>query len=128
MWHRFNLLVIEPSMGGRIILRSNLEKLNYSVDFAWDIESALTQTDTKLYDFILIDEKLDIKIICSKLIEGFQSRSKLNKETPIVFLCSSTRLEKKRDSDCHSFVKPMNEEDTVRLMEFLLKLKPLSAL
>lgn len=126
MWHRFNLLVIEPSMGGRIILRRNLEKLNYSVDFAWDIESTLTQADTKLYDFILIDEKFDIKIICSKLIEGFQSRSKLNKETPIVFLRSPTRLEKKRDSDCHSFVKPMSEEDTVRLMEFLLELKPLS--
>lgn len=90
------------------------------------MDSTLDQADTKFYDFILIDERFDIEVIYSKLTEGLQSGSKCNKETPIVFLCSSSRLEKKRENNCYSFAKPISKEDTVRLMEFLLKLKPFS--
>lgn len=127
MRHRFNLLVIEPALGGRIVLRSHLEKLNYSVDFAWDIESTLTQTDTKLYDFILIDEKLDTQITYSELIDSLNSKSKFNQETPIVFLYSSSNLEQPKSGECHSFRRPVTGDDVLELMEFLLKLKPLSA-
>ncbi|KTD29686.1 response regulator [Legionella maceachernii] len=127
MWHRFNLLVIEPTLEGRIVLRSHLEKLNYSVDFAWDIESTLTQTDTKFYDFILIDEKLDTQISCSKLIDSLHRKSKLNQETPIVFLYSSSNLEQPKSEQCHSFRRPVTGNDVLELMEFLLKLKLLSA-
>lgn len=125
MWHRFHLLVIEPSLGGRIVLRSHLEKLNYSVDFAWDIESAITQTDSKLYDFILIDEKLDVQIVFSELLEGLRSKSKLNQETPIVFLFNSSNSDVQESAQCHSFRRPATGDDVLELMEFLLKLKPL---
>ena len=125
MRNQLNLLIIEPSLGGRIVLRGHLEKLNYSVDFAWDIETVLVQAESKLYDFILVDEDFNKITNLPHFVESLRSKSNLNQETPIVLLSSSHNLEKSKSDWHHSFAKPIKEEDTLRLMEFLLKIKPL---
>jgi len=125
MRNQLSLLVIEPSLGGRIVLRGHLEKLNYFVDFAWDVETVLVQAESKLYDFILVDEDFNKITNFPKFVESLRSKSNLNQETPMVLLSSSNNLDKSKSDRHHSFAKPIKEEDTLRLMDFLLKLKPL---
>ena len=125
MWHKFHLLIVAPSLSVRILLRSHLEQLNYSVDFAWDMDSVLIQAESTLYDFILIDETLDTQISCSKLIDTLHSKSNRNQETPIVFLTSPDNFQQEVTKQYYTIRRPVTGEETLNLIEFLLKIKPL---
>jgi CheY-like chemotaxis protein len=122
MRHQLNLLFVEPSLTERVVLRGHLERLKYFADFAWNIETALVQANSKAYDFILIDDSFNRIESCSELTVSL-SESKLNQETPIVFLSSSGNFEKSKTDQHHKFAKPRREEDVSKLIGFLFQLK-----
>lgn len=55
----YSLLIIEPSLAARVIIRSQFLDLGHHLDLALDFESARELISFKIYDLILIDINFD---------------------------------------------------------------------
>ncbi|STX81647.1 Response regulator receiver [Legionella busanensis] len=67
MINTFRFLVVDSSLVERIIIRSHLLKLNYSVDMASDIKTASELILIRPYNFILLDKYLDNDLVVMNL-------------------------------------------------------------
>ncbi|KTD75226.1 MULTISPECIES: response regulator [Legionella] len=116
-------LVVESSLGSRILIRSHLLELNHLVDMAWDDESVLELALMRVYDFILVDKSLNKNINCYELIERIQKNSVLNQHTPMIILTASHNEDTKAQDRATYFKKPISKKDTLQLLDFLNILK-----
>ncbi|STY78977.1 Response regulator receiver [Legionella wadsworthii] len=123
MAHSLLLLIVDDSLGERILIRAQLQQLNHRVDMAWDAHSGLELAVMRRYDFILIDRNLADGFNYRELILRIQNDSELNKSTPIVILSKELCVDKiKQGSETYA-VKPITQNDALKLMELLKKLK-----
>ncbi|HAT1924040.1 TPA: response regulator [Legionella pneumophila] len=123
MDNSLSLLIVNDSLGERICIRAQLQQLNHSVDMAWDAHSGLELAVMKRYDFILIDRNLADGFNYRELILRIQSDSELNKSTPIVILSKDLCVDKMNQGSEAYGVKPITQNDALKLMELLKKLK-----
>lgn len=114
-----HFLVVETSLGARILIRSQLIQLGHHVDMAWDYESALDLTLIRSYDLILIDYHLDKGHNCDELIDCLQEKGGLNQNTPIIMLSSTQHhKEKKHTKRQPYFIKPINQKEILKIIEY----------
>ncbi|HAT7823831.1 TPA: response regulator [Legionella pneumophila] len=117
------LLIVDESLGERILIRAQLQQLNHSVDMAWDAHSGLELALMRRYDFILIDRNLAGGFNYRELMLRIQNDSELNKLTPIVILSKELHRDKmNQDSETYG-MKPITQNDALKLMELLKQLK-----
>ncbi|HEN5507838.1 TPA: response regulator, partial [Legionella pneumophila] len=88
------LLIVDESLGERILIRAQLQQLNHRVDMAWDAFSGLELALMRRYDFILIDRNLAGGSNYRELMLRIQNDSKLNKLTPIIILSKELHRDK----------------------------------
>ncbi len=117
--HPLRFLVVESSLGARILIRAHLLELKHLVDMAWDDESAMELAFMSAYDFILVDKNLN----CYKLIDHIQKYSIFNKQTPMIILTSSHNEENKSQGSAIYFKKPISKKDALQLIDFVQNLK-----
>ncbi|WP_237760398.1 response regulator [Legionella steelei] len=117
--HSLRFLVVESSLGARIIIRAHLLEYKHSVDMAWDAESAIELAFMRAYDFILVDNKLN----CYELIDHIQKNSVFNEQTPIIILTSNHNEEHQSQGSRIYFKKPISKMDALQLLDFLKNLK-----
>ncbi|MFO9703070.1 response regulator [Legionella pneumophila] len=114
-------LVVDDSLGERILMRTQLQKLNHKVDMACDVDSGLALALMRRYDVILIDKNLVQGLNCQELIVRFQKHSELNQATPIVILTPKNDMNGMQEAmQC---VKPFTRQDTLKLIELVTRLK-----
>lgn len=121
MWHDFKLLVVEPNLGGRIVMRNFLEYLDCSIDFGWDEESTTFQTQWSQYDFILFNESYNSEIPTDYWHE-FRNKSTLNISTPLIRLGKAEKITTV-NSIYYYFEKPKTLDEVFKLMDFLVDIK-----
>lgn len=92
--HPLRFLVVESSLGIRILIRMHLLELKHLVDMAGDDDSARELAFMRVYDFILVDKNLN----CHELIDQIQKNSVLNNHTPMIILTSNPNQENLHDS------------------------------
>lgn len=68
--HPLRFLVVESSLGIRILIRMHLLELKHLVDMAGDDDSARELAFMRVYDFILVDKNLN----CHELIDQIQKK------------------------------------------------------
>lgn len=112
-------LVVESSLGARILIRLHLLELKHLVDMAWDDESAIELAFMKAYDFILVDKNLN----CYELIDHIQKNSVFNEQTPIIILTSNHNEDNKSQGNTIFFKKPISKNDALQLLDFVQNLK-----
>ncbi|CAM2775042.1 TPA: response regulator [Legionella pneumophila] len=117
--HPLRFLVVESSLGIRILIRMHLLELKHLVDMAGDDESARELAFMRVYDFILVDKNLN----CYELIDQIQKNSVLNNHTPIIILTSSHNQENPSHESATYFKKPISKKDAVQLLYFLKNIK-----
>lgn len=117
--HSLRFLVVEPSLGARILIRLHLLEFKHLVDMAWDGESAIELALMRVYDFILVDKKLN----CYEMIDHIQQNSVFNKHTPMIILTSNHNEESKSQGSAIFFKKPISKKDALQLLAFLKNLK-----
>ncbi len=116
--HSLRFLVVEPSLGARILIRAHLLD-KHLVDMAWDDESAIELAFMRAYDFILVDNNLS----CYELIDHIQQNSAFNEHTPMIILTSNHNEENKSQGSAIYFKKPISKLDALQLLDFLKNLK-----
>ncbi|MGM9451991.1 response regulator [Legionella bozemanae] len=82
--HSLRFLVVESSLGARILIRAHLLESKHLVDMAWDNESAIELSCMRAYDFILVDRNLN----CYELMDHIHKNSVVNEHTPMIILTS----------------------------------------
>ncbi|HAT8564417.1 TPA: response regulator [Legionella pneumophila] len=113
-----HFLVTESSLGARIVIRSQLIQLGYSVDMAFDGESTLVLVELKTYHLILLDAELNKGLDCYELGELIHEQSSYNRETPIILISASPhKVLKNKLYPC--FAKPMNLNDIKKIIDYL---------
>ncbi|WP_298625308.1 hypothetical protein [uncultured Legionella sp.] len=117
----FRILIVNASLGSRIMLRKQLAKFNVAVNFAWDIDSALELSQNGVYDFVLIDDGFETRTKCPGLIE-YLFNNVLNQETLMVVLTYNNQP--KFLNKVHYYPNPTNAHAIFNLLEFLTKLNP----
>lgn len=117
--HSLRFLVIESSLGARILIRSHLLEFKHWVDMAWDDESAIELAFMRTYDFILVDKNSN----CFELINHIQKKSVVNERTPIIILTSTYIEDNASKGGTLNFKKPISKNDTLQLLDFLNNLK-----
>jgi two-component system chemotaxis response regulator CheY len=123
MDNSLSLLIVNDSLGERICIRAQLQQLNHSVDMAWDAHSGLELSLMRRYDFILIDRNLAGGFNYRELVSRIQSDSELNKSTPIIILAKEIHGDKMNHGPETYAVKPITQNDALKLMELLKQLK-----
>ncbi|ERH41383.1 MULTISPECIES: response regulator [Legionellaceae] len=116
--HPLRFLVVESSLGIRILIRMHLLELKHLVDMAGDDDSARELAFMRVYDFILVDKNLN----CHELIDQIQKNSVLNNHTPMIILTSNPNQENLHDSATY-FKKPISKKDAVQLLDFVKNIK-----
>lgn len=122
MTDSLHFLVVDDSLGERILIRMQLQKLNHKVDMACDANSGLELALMRHYDVILIDKNLTQGFNCQELIMHIQKHSELNQATPIVILMQNHRTDEIR-FEAMQCVKPFTAQDTLKLIESVSRLK-----
>lgn len=117
--HSLRFLVVESSLGARILIRLHLLEFKHSVDMVWDDESAIELSFMRAYDFILMDKYLN----CHELIDHIQKTSVFNEHTPMIILTSTYTEENKSQGSAIYFKKPISRKDALQLLDFLKILK-----
>ncbi|HHZ4597764.1 TPA: response regulator [Legionella pneumophila] len=117
--HPLRFLVVESSLGARILIRMHLLELKHWVDMAWDEESAIDLSCLRAYDFILLDKNLN----CFELIDRIQNNSIFNEHTPIVVLTPISNGENPSQSNVIYFKKPISKMDALELLNCLKSIK-----
>ncbi|MCW8485175.1 response regulator [Fluoribacter dumoffii] len=114
-------LVIDDSLGERILLRAQLQNLNHKVDMACDGNSGLELALMRRYDAILIDKNLTQGFNYQELIVRIQKDSELNHATPIIIMTQHNDMHKMQEAmQC---VKPFTKQDTLKLIDSVNRLK-----
>ncbi|KTC69196.1 hybrid sensory histidine kinase in two-component regulatory system with EvgA [Legionella bozemanae] len=114
-------LVIDDSLGERILLRAQLQNLNHKVDMACDGNSGLELALMRRYDAILIDKNLTQGFNYQELIVRIQKDSELNQVTPIIIMTQHNDMHKMQEAmQC---VKPFTKQDTLKLIDSVNRLK-----
>ncbi|MCZ4798202.1 response regulator [Legionella pneumophila] len=113
--HSLRFLVVESSLGVRILIRAHLVELKHSVDMAWDDESAIELACMRAYDFILVDKTLN----CFELINHIQKHSIVNEHTPVIILTSINNEDSTAKGSILTFKKPITKNDILQLIDFL---------
>lgn len=116
-------LVVEPSLGARILIRMHLMELGHLVDMAWDDESAIELALMRHYDSILVGKDFNANINCHELIDCIQKKSLLNQHTPMIILTASHNEDKNAQDSATYFKKPISKEDASQLVSFIRSLK-----
>lgn len=117
----FTFLVIDDSLGERILLRAQLQNLNHKVDMACDGNSGLELALMRRYDAILIDKNLTQGFNYQELIVRIQKDSELNQVTPIIIMTQHNDMHKMQEAmQC---VKPFTKQDTLKLIDSVNRLK-----
>ena len=116
-------LVVESSLGIRILIRLHLLELHHLVDMACDDESALELALIKVYDFILVDKGLNKNLNCYEVIDLIQKNSVLNQHTPMIILTPTHYEENKAQGSTTYFKKPISKNDALQLIDFVQNLK-----
>ncbi|KTC81097.1 response regulator [Fluoribacter dumoffii] len=114
-------LVVDDSLGERILLRAQLQNLNHKVDMACDANSGLELALMRRYDVILIDTNLTQGFNCQELIVRIQKDSNLNQATPIVIMTHHNDM--KGTQEEMRCVKPFTRQDTLKLIDSVTRLK-----
>lgn len=117
--HSLRFLVVESSLGARILIRVHLLELKHLVDMAWDEESAIELAFMSAYDFILVDKNLN----CYELIDRIQKNSGLNQHTPLIILTSNPNEDETSQGSTIYFKKPISKNDALQLLDFVQTLK-----
>ena len=117
--HSLRFLVVESSLGARILIRLHLLEFKHSVDMVWDDESAIELAFMRAYDFILVDKNLN----CHELIDNIQKNSVVNEHTPMIILTSTYNEKNKSQGSAIYFKKPISRKDALELLDFLKNLK-----
>ncbi|KTD32239.1 Response regulator receiver [Legionella nautarum] len=117
--HALRFLVVESSLGARILMRLHLLELKHLVDMAWDDESAIDLAFMSAYDFILVDKNLN----CYELIDRIQKNSVFNEQTPIIILTSNPNEDETSQGSTIYFKKPISKNDALQLLDFVQTLK-----
>ncbi|MCP0912899.1 MULTISPECIES: response regulator [Legionella] len=116
----YSLLIVEPSLAARVVIRSQFLDLEHHLDIAWNFESAIEYITFKLYDLILIDITLNER---RSLFHQIKKNSLISNEAPIMGLSSQedyVLIEKKKE---RVFRKPFTKADVIKIIEFLDNLK-----
>lgn len=121
--HPLRFLVVEPSLGARILIRLHLLEFNHLMDIASDDESALELASMRVYDFILVDKNLNKNLNCYELIDSIQRNSGLNRYTPMIILTSTHNEDNTVQGSSTYFKKPISKNDALQLIEFVQNLK-----
>ncbi|KTC67738.1 response regulator [Legionella bozemanae] len=115
-------LVVDDSLGERILIRTQLQKLNHKVDMACDANAGLDLALMRRYDVILIDKNLTQGFNCQELVMHIQKYSELNQATPIVILTKNRHIDEVQP-EAMQCVKPFTSQDTLKLIESVIRLK-----
>ncbi len=121
--HSLRFLVVESSLGARILIRLHLLECKHLVDMACDDESALELALMRVYDFILVDKNLNKNLNCYELIDLIQKNSVLNQHTPMIILTPTHYEENKAHGSTTYFKKPISKNDALQLIEFVQNFK-----
>ncbi|MFO8766965.1 response regulator [Legionella pneumophila serogroup 6] len=119
--HSLRFLVVESSLGARILIRLHLLEIKHSVDMVWDDESAIELAFMSAYDFILVDKNLN----CHELIVNIQNNSVVNDHATMIILTSTYTEENKSQGSAIYFKKPISKRciDALQQLDFLKNLK-----
>ncbi|HAT1722181.1 TPA: response regulator [Legionella pneumophila] len=117
-----HFLVVDDSLGERILMRMQLQKLNHKVDMACDANSGLELALMRRYDVILIDKNLTQGFNCQELIMHIQQHSELNQTTPVVILTKNHHIDGMQP-DTMQCVKPFTSQDALKLIDSVNRLK-----
>lgn len=122
MNNRFNFLIIEESFAARIVMRSQLMRLDQHVDITPSLEDALDKLVLKPYDILLIDSN------SYKKIDGPESttpviKNPLNKNSLIIAIIGEQELEFNQNLPSNGsvpyFKKPFTEDSVMKIIHYI---------
>lgn len=123
MKNQILFLIIDESLGERILMRTHLSQLQHKVDMASDAISGLELASMRRYDVILVDEKLN-NTVFNEIVELIHENSIYNQTTPIIKITynpekSSLHLQKKQ-IQC---MKPFTRQSMLNIIELVYELQ-----